>query len=191
MVFMVICPYCKSHVKVPENSTSNVFRHGIFYSTTLQADANLEGITGREIYATISDDNKSYAFFDSDNNMLNDIHHNDLLSSSSSLDLNLIKLEGCGKKFCIKIDDNGNKIAEIQHSSENVKKVRVHKIIPDGYYEGKSIMFQYNDREVPVIIPRDGAPGDLLVLDILLNKKDFSLLNVAISRRSIRSNLKR
>ena len=103
MVFMVICPYCKSHVKVPENSTSNVFRHGIFYSTTLQADANLEGITGREIYATISDDNKSYAFFDSDNNMLNDIHHNDLLSSSSSLDLNLIKLEGCGKKFCIKM----------------------------------------------------------------------------------------
>ena len=191
MVFTVICPYCNSHVRVPENSRTNVFRHGVFYSTTLQADANLEGIAGREIHATISDDNMSYAFFDSNNNILNDAHNNNLLANYSQHDINLINLEGCGKKFCIRIDDNGNKVAGIPETAQNVKRVRVQKIIPGGYFEGKTIMFEYNDREVPIVIPKDGAPGDLLLLDIILSNNDFSLMDVRVSRRSIRSNLNR
>lgn len=191
MVFTVICPFCRSHVRVPENSRTNIFRHGIFYSTTLQSDANLEGIAGREIYATISEDNKSYAFFDSDNNVLNDAHRNNLLANHSQLDIGLINLEGCGKKFCIKIDDNGNKVAAVPEQSINVKRVRVQKIIPNGYYEGKTMIFEYNDREVSVIIPKNGAPGDLLILDIILKDNDLSLLDVKVSRRSIRSNLRR
>ena len=54
------------------------------------------------------------------------------------------------------------------------------KIIPNGYFEGKTIMFEYNDREVPIVIPKDGAPGDLLLLDIILSNNDFSLINQVV-----------
>ena len=114
MVYTIICPHCKAHVRIPENSTSNIFRHGVFYSETLQGDTTTNGINGREVYATISKDNSSYLFFDSNNNVLNDNYNHDLLANTSNMDISLINLAGCGKEFCVKIDNHGQKVAGVK-----------------------------------------------------------------------------
>ena len=42
-----------------------------------------------------------------------------------------------------------------------------------------------------VIIPRDGAPGDFLLIDLLVSSSNLSLFDVSVSRTSSRNNLTR
>ena len=44
MVYTIICPHCKAHVRIPENSSSNIFRHGVLKINNQQIDPHLNKI---------------------------------------------------------------------------------------------------------------------------------------------------
>lgn len=184
MVFTIICPHCSAHVKIPENACTNTFRHGItnLHTTSGHTDNNAV-VTGNNIHATICSNNCCYAFYDN-NGKESYVGDNSLLQNVMVTDLQYMTLECCGEEFEINYNNSGTMEGNIHQGHSSIRNITVKKIVPRNYFEGKSISYEYSNREYPLILPKNCAPGDILLLDISLDALNNTIVNINVSRKS-------